>query len=263
MSEVEGSPSVGTREGVPGPPGRETPDGRDRGRGADTSPASPAAPIRVVVADDHPMWRDAVARDLESAGHLVVATAANGRAAVDRTLATSPDVLVLDLNLPVLHGVQVCHRVHAALPAVRILVLSASGEAGDVLQAVKEGATGYLVKSASREEFLDAVRAVAEGRAVFTPGLAGLVLGEFRRLAEGPSTRNDPETPALTPRETEILRHVATGMGYREIAELLVVSHRTVQNHVQNILGKLQLHNRVQLARYAVATGIVDPPEGG
>ena len=219
---------------------------------------SPARPIRVVVADDHPMWRDAVARDLDSAGLEVVATAADGRAAVDRTLAVAPDVLVLDLNLPVLHGVEVCRRLQAALPSVRILVLSASGEADDVLQAVKEGATGYLVKSASREEFLAAVESVAAGRPVFTPGLAGLVLGEFRRLADAPP---EPDTPALTPRETEILRYVATGMSYREIAEMLVVSHRTVQNHVQNILGKLHLHNRVQLARYAVAKGIVDPTQ--
>jgi len=215
--------------------------------------------LRVVVADDHPMWRDAVARDLEDAGMEVAATAADGRAAVDRPLAVAPDVLVLDLNLPVLHGVEVARRVHAALPTVRILVLSASGEADDVLQAVKEGATGYLVKSAGREEFLAAVRSVAEGRAVFTPGLAGLVLGEFRRLADTSPEEDDPQAPRLTPRETEILRFVATGMSYREIADLLVVSHRTVQNHVQNILGKLQLHNRVQLARYAVAHGLVDP----
>lgn len=238
-------------------PGRE---GQDAPNGTDAASSTPP-PIRVVVADDHPMWRDAVARDLESAGLDVVATAADGRAAVDRTLATSPDVLVLDLNLPVFHGVEVCRRLQAALPEVRILVLSASGEANDVLQAVKEGATGYLVKSASREEFLAAVRSVAAGRAVFTPGLAGLVLGEFRRLADAAPEPGEEEAPVLTPRETEILRYVATGMSYREIAEMLVVSHRTVQNHVQNILGKLQLHNRVQLARYAVARGLVAPDE--
>ena len=214
--------------------------------------------LRVVVADDHPMWRDAVARDLQDAGLDVVATAADGRAAVDRILAVQPDVLVLDLNLPVLHGVEVCRRLREAASPVRILILSASGEADDVLQAVKEGATGYLVKSAGREEFLAAVRATAAGQAVFTPGLAGLVLGEYRRLAGGRSPQDGPE---LTPRETEILRFVATGMSYREIADQLVISHRTVQNHVQNTLGKLQLHNRVQLARYAVAEGIVDADE--
>ncbi|GMA39810.1 response regulator [Mobilicoccus caccae] len=157
--------------------------------------------IRVVVADDHPMWRDAVERDLQDAGMEVVATAADGRAALDRTLAVRPDVLVLDLNLPVLHGVQVCRRLQEAGAQVHILVLSASGEAGDVLQAVKEGATGYLVKSAGREEFLAAVRSTAEGKAVFTPGLAGLVLGEYRRLAgRRPRTRPTPNSRRVRPR---------------------------------------------------------------
>ncbi|MDO5629855.1 MAG: response regulator transcription factor, partial [Mobilicoccus sp.] len=189
--------------------------------------------ITVLVADDHPMWRDAVARDLTDAGFDVVATAADGRAAVARTLATRPDVLVLDLNLPVMHGVEVCRALRAAENETPILVLSASGEAADVLQAVKEGATGYLVKSAGREEFLDAVRSTAAGKAVFTPGLAGLVLGEYRRLADDTTAERETPAPELTPRETEILRFVATGMSYREIAEVLVVSHRTVQNHVQ------------------------------
>ena len=128
-----------------------------------------------------------------------------------------------------------------------------------MLEAVKAGASGYLLKSATAAELVDAVRRTAAGQAVFTPGRAGLVLGEYRRLAgEAPQDEAHPE---LTPRETEILRLVATGMSYREIAETLVVSHRTVQNHVQNTLGKLQLHNRVQLARYAVAEGIVDADE--
>jgi DNA-binding NarL/FixJ family response regulator len=120
---------------------------------------------------------------------------------------------------------------------------------------VKAGATGYLVKSASREELVEAVRRVARGDTVFTPGLAGLVLGEFRRMADGPGPQPDNE---LTPRETEILKMVATGMSYRQIAERLVLSHRTVQNHVQNTLRKLQMHNRVELTRYALERGLGD-----
>jgi DNA-binding NarL/FixJ family response regulator len=148
----------------------------------------------------------------------------------------------------------------------RILVLSASGEHEDVLEAVKAGATGYLVKSASREELLSAVARTAEGQAVFTPGLAGLVLGEFRRLASGGSAptgrAGGPDVPRLTERETEVLRLVAKGLSYKQIAERLVLSHRTVQNHVQNTLSKLQLHNRVELVRYAIEQGIdqPDPP---
>jgi len=214
--------------------------------------------VRVMVVDDHPMWREAVSRDLAEAGLDVVATAGDGEEAVRRARASSPQVVVLDLNLPSLPGVEVCRQVVAYDPSVRVLVLSASGEHADVLEAVKSGATGYLVKSAGREELLDAVRRTAVGDPVFTPGLAGLVLGEFRRLAAEPTPSASPAVPQLTARETEVLRLVAKGLSYRQIADRLVLSHRTVQNHVQNTLGKLQLHNRVELVRYAIEQGLDD-----
>ncbi|MEU7223771.1 response regulator transcription factor [Streptomyces chrestomyceticus] len=214
--------------------------------------------VKVMVVDDHPMWRDAVARDLAEAGYDVVATAGDGPQAVRRAQAAAPDVLVLDLNLPGLPGVEVCREVVGTHPALRVLVLSASGEHADVLEAVKSGATGYLLKSASTEELLDAVRRTAAGDPVFTPGLAGLVLGEYRRLATepAPAAEDEPGAPRLTERETEVLRLVAKGLSYKQIADRLVISHRTVQNHVQNTLGKLQLHNRVELVRYAIERGL-------
>ena len=212
--------------------------------------------LRVMVVDDHPMWREGVARDLTEAGMRVVATASNGTEAITRFPAARPDVLVLDLQIPEPNGVAVTAEVVKQDPAVRVLILSASGEQQDVLEAVKAGATGYLVKSASRDELLDAVRRVAHGDTVFTPGLAGLVLGEYRRLSEAPRASADPRLPRLTERETEVLRLVAKGVTYKEIAERLVLSHRTVQNHVQNTLGKLQLHSRVDLVRYAIERGL-------
>lgn len=214
--------------------------------------------VRVMVVDDHPMWRDAVARDLADAGYAVVATAGDGHEAVRRARAVSPQVLVLDLNLPGMPGVQVCKELVGGDPALRVLVLSASGEHEDVLEAVKSGATGYLLKSAGRQELLDAVARTAVGDPVFTPGLAGLVLGEYRRLATEPAPRasGGPAAPSLTERETEVLRLVAKGLSYKQIAQRLVISHRTVQNHVQNTLGKLQLHNRVELVRYAIERGL-------
>ena len=215
------------------------------------------APIRVMVVDDHPMWREAVARDLTEAGYEVVATAADGGQALRVAGATRPDVVVLDLQLPDMSGVEVTRGLRAAHPAARVLVLSASGEQQDVLDAVKAGAVGYLLKSAARPEFLDAVRRTAGGDAVFTPGLAALVLGEFRRLAAGPAGEG-ADAPRLTERETEILRMVATGLSYNQIATRLTLSHRTVQNHVQNTLGKLHLHNRVELVRYAIEHGLAD-----
>src|SRR5262245_2652036 len=212
------------------------------------------AQLRVMVVDDHPMWRDAVERDLQDAGFDVVAVAADGNQAIARFPAARPQVVVLDLQIPGPGGVEVTADVLGRDPSARVLILSASGEQRDVLEAVKAGATGYLVKSASRQELIDAVRRVAAGDTVFTPGLAGLVLGEFRRMNEG-GPEPEPENE-LTPRETEILKMVATGMSYKQIAERLVVSHRTVQNHVQNTLRKLQMHNRVELTRWAIEQGL-------
>ncbi|MER7283513.1 response regulator transcription factor [Dactylosporangium sp. NPDC000244] len=208
-----------------------------------------------MVVDDHPMWREGVARDLAEAGYEVVAAVGEGAQAVRIAGSVRPDVVVLDLQLPDRSGVEVIQGVLASCPEARILMLSASGEQQDVLDAVKAGATGYLVKSAAREEFLAAVRRTAQGDPVFTPGLAGLVLGEFRRLASV-TRAEDPDAPRLTERETEVLRLVAKGVTYKDIAERLVLSHRTVQNHVQNTLGKLQLHSRVDLVRYAIERGL-------
>jgi DNA-binding NarL/FixJ family response regulator len=214
--------------------------------------------VRVMVVDDHPMWRDGVARDLTEAGYLVTAAVGEGAQALRVAAAAAPEVVVLDLQLPDLSGVDVIRGLLTAVPGVRILMLSASGEQQDVLDAVKAGANGYLIKSAGRDEFLEAVRRTADGDAVFTAGLAGLVLGEYRRLAATP-TEPDGERPQLTDRETEVLRLVAKGLTYKQVADRLVVSHRTVQNHVQNTLGKLQLHNRVELVRYAMEHGILNP----
>ena len=204
--------------------------------------------LRLVIADDHPIWRDAVERDLLASGLDVVGVAGDGEKAVRVCAAVKPDVLVCDLQMPGKNGVEVTA---AVVPlGVKVLVLSASGEQADVLDAVKAGATGYLLKSASSAELLEAVQKTAEGEAVFTSGLAGLVLGEYRR------TESDSAAPKLTERETEVLRLVAKGLTAKQVAERLTLSHRTVENHVQNTLTKLQLHNRSQLVRYALEQGL-------
>ncbi|NDJ90106.1 response regulator transcription factor [Mycolicibacter kumamotonensis] len=215
--------------------------------------AEPAAPT-VMVVDDHPIWRDAVARDLAESGFTVVATADGVAAARRRAEVVKPDVVVMDMQLADGDGVAATTAVLEVSPSTRVLVLSASDERDDVLQAVKAGATGYLVKSASREELTAAVRATAAGRAVFTPGLAGLVLGEYRRLSRSPES--GPATPALTERETEVLRYVAKGLSAKQIAAKLSLSHRTVENHVQATFRKLQVANRVELTRYAIEHGL-------
>jgi DNA-binding NarL/FixJ family response regulator len=219
--------------------------------------------LTVMVVDDHPIWRDAVARDLAEDGFTVVATADGVAAAGRRAGVVRPDVVLMDMRLGDGDGAQATAEVLAVSPSSRVLVLSASDERDDVLEAVKAGAAGYLVKSASRTELADAVRATAAGRAVFTPRLAGLVLGEYRRIAQQPEsdTASSAEPgPTLTDRETEVLRHVAKGLTAKQIAAKLSVSHRTVENHVQATFRKLQVANRVELARYAIEHGLDQEP---
>lgn len=216
------------------------------------------ASTSVLIVDDHPMWRDGVARDLSEHGFVVVATASDAAGAVRAATAHRPTVVLMDLHLERSCGVEAIRQIATTLGQPRVLVLSASGEHHDVLEAVKAGASGYLVKSASVAELLDAVRRTAVGDPVFTPGLAGLVLGEYRRMADEPTSDTAPQ---LTDRETDVLRLVAKGMTSRQIAGRLSLSRRTVDNHVQATLRKLQLHNRVELARYAIEHGLDEAPE--
>ena len=207
-----------------------------------------------MLVDDHPIWRDALERDLAEAGYEVVGAFGDAESAVRIAPAVRPDVVLMDLQLPGMSGVEAAGTLVAADPSIRILMFSQSGEDSDVLAAVKVGARGYLVKSARKDELLDAVARTANGEAVFSPGLAALVLGEYRRIE-----REEPSPAAvLTDREREILRYVSTGLTARQIAERLVVSHRTVQNHVQNVLQKLQLHNKVELTRWAIEQGLAE-----
>lgn len=210
-------------------------------------------PVTVVVVDDHPMWRDGVRADLEADGGCrVVGEAASADQAVDVTTRERPDLVLIDLNMPGLPGTAAIRQIAEKAPGTRMLVLSASAAEPDVLAAVKAGASGYLLKSATGRELVDAVRQVAAGEPVFSPSLAALVLGEFRRVAAGGGEREQD----LTDRETEVLRLVARGYTYREIGERLVISVRTVQNHVQSILTKLQLRGRYELMRYAIHRGL-------
>ena len=207
--------------------------------------------VRVMVVDDHPVWRDGVRGDLEASGHaVVVAEASDGGEAIERAREVMPELVLMDLNLPTVRGVEAIRRIVEESPHVKVLVLSASGEEADVLEAVKVGASGYLLKSATAAEVAEAVTRVRAGEPVFSPSLAALVLGEFRRMSSAATE------PGLTPRETEVLKLVAKGYTYREIADRLVISVKTVQNHVQNILTKLQLSKRYELMRYAIQRGL-------
>ena len=213
--------------------------------------------VRVLIVDDHPMWRDGVRSDLMSSGLVdVVGEASDGGEAIEVSREVMPDVILMDLQLPQVSGVDATLAIIEESPHIKILVLSASAEEADVLEAVKAGASGYLLKSSSSSDLVDAVQRVREGEPVFTPSLAGLVLSEFRRIAS-----TDPSEPELTTRENEVLKLVAKGYTYKEIGEKLFISTKTVQNHVQNILTKLQLKKRYELMRYAIQKGLDRAPE--
>lgn len=202
---------------------------------------------RVVLADDHPIWRDGVRADL--AGHFdVVGEAGNAKEAIEVIAAQQPDLAVCDLHMPDGGGLAV---VRACAPQTRIVMLTVSEQEKDLLDAVAAGAVGYLVKSTPGPELVAALRRAVKGEPVFSPALASLVLGEFRRLAKA----SGPTEP-LSPREREVLQLVARGHSYREIGAELFIAEKTVENHVRNILGKLHLNRRHELIRFAVEHGI-------
>lgn len=202
--------------------------------------------VTVAVVDDHAIWRSGVRADL-GAGFAVVAEAADAPTGIAEIARTKPDVVLCDLNMPG-GGLAV---VRACAAQTRIVMLTVSEAERDLLDAIAAGAVGYLVKSTASEELRAAVRRAAAGEPVFSPSLAALVLGEFRRM----SGRQGP-TQALSDREREVLGHVARGHTYREIGETLFISEKTVENHVRNILGKLHLSRKQDLIRYAVDHGI-------
>ncbi len=216
-------------------------------------------PLRVVVVDDHRMFRTGVRAELDAAavdgadGIRVVAEAEDVASAVAATLAHRPDVVLLDVHLPGGGGATVLREVLATAPEIRFLALSVSDAAEDVIGVIRAGARGYVTKSITGPELADAIRRVAAGDAVFSPRLAGFVLDAFAGpgAPAGPTPAVDPELDLLTTREREVLRLIARGYTYREIARDLFISDRTVESHVSAVLRKLQLSNRHELSRWA------------
>jgi DNA-binding NarL/FixJ family response regulator len=208
---------------------------------------------RVVIVDDHRLFRAGVRSEL--GGLVPVAGEAGGvEEAVERIRECEPDVVLLDVHMPDGGGVEVIRRVSADQPDVRFLALSVSDAAEDVIAVIRAGARGYVTKTISGAELADAVTRVAEGDAVFSPRLAGFVLDSF--AGDAPAA-HDPVLDQLTPREREVLRHIARGYMYKEVAQRLGISVKTVEAHVSAVLRKLQLSSRHELSRWAVEQRIV------
>jgi DNA-binding NarL/FixJ family response regulator len=208
---------------------------------------------RVLIVDDHELFRAGVRAQLEPAIQ-VVGEAAAVDDAVRLIEETSPDVVLLDVHMPDGGGVAVLRRASQLEPLPRFLALSASDAAEDVIAVIRAGARGYVTKSISAGELQDAIERVREGDAVFSPRLAGFVLDAFAGAPAAPAvTGDDSDVDQLTPREREVLRHLARGYLYKEIAQRLGISTKTVEAHVSAVLRKLQLSNRHQLSRWAQA----------
>lgn len=209
--------------------------------------------LRVLLADDHDLFREGLVSLLESHGIDVAGQAQDGRAAVALARTLRPDVVLMDLTMPVMGGLEATQLISAEMPEIRVVILTVSEADGDLFEAIRGGAEGYLVKSTSSSEFFSLIDALEQGAAPVSRGLASKIL---RRLAQ----RDEDRVVEPTPREEEILLLVAEGRTNREIAETLTISETTVKFHMTNILRKLHLHNRSQVVAYAHRQGLT-PPE--
>lgn len=217
------------------------------------------SPIRVLLVDDQLLFRKGLRALLEEEPDVeVVGEATDGREAIGLARATRPDAILMDINMPVLNGVQATRLIKAERPEVKIVALTVSDEDTDLFEAIKAGAQGYLLKDLRPDELFEMLRGVMRGETPISPAVAGKLLSELRRRP-----RHEPSEAAgwdLTARELEVLRLVAEGLGSAEIAARLYIVEGTVKNHLHNILDKLHLENRVQAAAYAIREGLVEPP---
>jgi DNA-binding NarL/FixJ family response regulator len=212
------------------------------------------ASIRVLIADDHRIVRQGLRHVCEQAGGFtVVGEAENGREAVDMARQLQPDVILMDIHMPVLDGVQATSLVVEDDPSARVIILTMYRQDRYIFEAIKAGARGYLLKDIDEADLVDAIRAVYRGEALVNPNLAARLLDEFRRLSQATDQAGDPED--LTPGEMEILRLVAQGADNKTVAEELCLSERTVANRLSTIYQKLHVNNRTQAALHALRQG--------
>lgn len=217
--------------------------------------------IRVMICDDHALFRRGLIMVLEAEDDIeIVGEAEDGRDAVERVADIVPDVVLMDVRMPEIDGIEATRMIADRAPSAKILMLTVSDEESDLYEAIKAGATGYLLKEISIEEVASAVRAVVSGQSLISPSMASKLLTEFTNLAKRADERTSVPTPRLTERELEVLRLVAQGMSNREIAGELYISENTVKNHVRNILEKLHLHTRMEAVMYAVREKLLDIP---
>jgi DNA-binding NarL/FixJ family response regulator len=211
--------------------------------------------LRVMLVDDHDLFRTGLRNLLEEQGVQIVAEAAEGATALSLVRELDPDVVVMDLNMPGMNGIEATREIVRLSPLTRVVVLTISDQDGDVMDAILAGACGYLLKDSSIQDLMQGIRAASVGEALISPHIASKVLQRVRAM--GVDTDTALPKPELSDRETEVLRLIANGKDNAEIARELHISPKTVKNHISNILMKLQIENRIQAAVYAVRRGLV------
>jgi DNA-binding NarL/FixJ family response regulator len=211
--------------------------------------------LRVMLVDDHDLFRTGLRNLLEEQGVLIVAEASEGASALGLVRELAPDVVVMDLNMPGMNGIEATREIARVAPLTRVVVLTISDQDADVLDAILAGACGYLLKDSSIQDLMAGIRAASVGEALISPHIAAKVLQRVRATSVETDAPN--AGPELSDRENEVLRLIANGKDNAEIAQELHISPKTVKNHISNILMKLQIDNRIQAAVYAVRRGLV------
>ncbi|WP_258236729.1 response regulator [Nocardioides campestrisoli] len=225
-----------------------------------TQPTETTEPVRVIVADDQELFRRGLTMLLTQEPDIeVVAEAGDGVAATDLASSMAPDVVLLDVRMPRRSGIEACRAIKESNPSAKVIMLTVSDEEGDLYEAVKSGAAGYLLKDSSIEEVAQGIRVVADGQSLISPSMAVKLIDEFKQMSK-PERHQVNGGLRLTERELEVLRLVAKGMNNREIAKQLFISENTVKNHVRNMLEKLQLHSRMEAVMYAVKEKLLELP---
>jgi DNA-binding NarL/FixJ family response regulator len=215
--------------------------------------------LRVMVVDDHALFRRGLEMVLSQEPDIdLVGEASDGAEAVERATELMPDVVLMDVRMPRRSGIEAAGQIKDMLPHVKILMLTISDEEADLYDAIKAGASGYLLKEIPIEEVADAIRSVWQGQSRISPSMASKLLTEFANMSKQTNDRPQMPAPKLTDREMEVLKLVAQGMNNRDIAKDLFISENTVKNHVRNILEKLHLHSRMEAVMYAVREKILD-----